>query len=283
LKPPAKRDAAAFLVAEHGLSRKKACAAVGLSRAAFYRPAPDSTRDDAVVAVLNKQVGLHPRWGFWKLFNRMQTLGYPWNHKRVWRVYKAMKLNLPRRTKKRLPVRERQPLNAPAAVNAVWSMDFMSDVLYNGRRFRTSNVLDDGVREALGIVVDTSIPSGRVVRTLEQIKAWRGLPKAIRVDNSPEFLSQVFVDWCDENQVEIRYIQPGKPNQNAYVERFNRTYRSEVLDAYLFDNLDQVRQMTAEWLRTYNEERPHDALGDKTPAAYREAIEAGVSTFEVST
>jgi putative transposase len=279
LKPSAKRDAASFLVAEHGLSKKRACAAVGLSRAAFYRPSPDSTRDEAVVAVLNKQVGLHPRWGFWKLFKRMRALGHTWNHKRVWRVYKALKLNLPRRTKRRLPDRERQPLDTPAAVNAIWAMDFMSDVLYNGRRFRTFNVLDEGVREALDIVIDTSIPSGRVVRTLEQIKAWRGTPKAIRVDNGPEFLSQVLVDW----QVELRYIQPGKPNQNAYIERFNRTYRSEVLDAYLFDNLDQVRRVTAEWLRTYNEERPHDSLGDETPASYREAIEAGMSTFELST
>ena len=110
MRPPAKRDAAAFLVAEHGLSKKRACAAVGLSRAAFYRPLPDSSRDDAVVAALNELVEKHPRWGFWKLFKRLRRLGHPWNHKRVWRVYKALKLNLPRRTKRRLPTRERQPL-----------------------------------------------------------------------------------------------------------------------------------------------------------------------------
>ena len=159
----------------------------------------------------------------------------------------------------------------------------MSDALYYGRRFRTLNVLDDGVREALDIVIDTSIPSGRVARALDEISQWRGFPDAIRCDNGPEFLGQAFVDWCKEHKVEIRYIQPGKPNQNAYIERFNRTYRSEVLNAYLFETLGEVRRMTRRWLTQYNEERPHDALGNETPTDSREALEATLSTFEVST
>jgi putative transposase len=123
-----------------------------------------------------------------------------------------------------------------AAPNQIWSVDFMSDALYCGRRFRTFNVLDEGVREALAIEIDTSLPSRRVVRALERIKEERGVPQAIRLDNGPELIAQELADWCDRNNVELRHIQPGKPDQNAYIERFNRTYRDEVLDSYLFDD-----------------------------------------------
>jgi putative transposase len=270
-------------VAEHGLSKKRAAAAVKISRAALYRVPKGRPEDTGVVEALNQIVGEHPRWGFWKCFNRLRLLGHGWNHKRVRRVYREMRLNLPRRTKRRIPKRERQTLEVPSRVNAVWSLDFMSDALYRGRRFRTLNVLDEGVREALEIVVDTSLPSARVARTLEQIRQWRGKPAAIRCDNGPELVGQAFVDWCEENKVEIRYIQPGKPNQNAYIERFNRTYRSEVLNAYLFESLGDVRRITEHWLRTYNEERPHDALGSIPPAAFRGKVEAENSTLGVST
>ena len=156
-------------MAEHDLSVRRACAAVKLSRAAYYRGAePDRSADAPVIQALNELVGKHPKWGFWKCHTRLRLDGKPWNHKRVLRIYREMRLNLPRRTKKRVPVRERQTLEVPEAVNAVWSLDFMSDALYHGRRFRTLNILDEGVREALDIVIDTSIPSGRVVRTLER-------------------------------------------------------------------------------------------------------------------
>ena len=170
------------------------------------------------------------------------------------------------------------------APNAVWALDFMSDALYRGQRFRTLNVLDEGVREAVEIVIDTSIPGGRVTRTLAQLSRWRPLPRAIRCDNGPEIISQTFADWCASNDIEIWYIQPGKPNQNPFIERFNRTYRQEVLDAHLFESLDQVREVTEQWLHTYNEIRPHDALGRIPPAAYRRQLEAReISTSERST
>ena len=170
-----------------------------------------------------------------------------------------------------------------AVPNAEWSMDFMSDVLYGGRRFRTLNILDEGVREVLDIVIDTSIPGGRVVRTLDRLVEWRGKPTAIRVDNGPEYLSVIFADWCRERGIVLRYIQPGKPNQNAYIERFNRTYRHEVLDAYVFESLRQVRRITRAWIDEYNEERPHDSLGKIPPAMFRRQIEnAGNSTLELS-
>lgn len=159
----------------------------------------------------------------------------------------------------------------------------MSDALFSGRQFRTFNILDEGVREALDIVIDTSIQSGRVVRALEMVASWRGYPAAIRCDNGPELLAQVFVDWCKEHGIEPRYIQPGKPNQNAFVERFNRTYRTEVLNAYLFEGLEEVRRITENWIKEYNEDRSHDALDHVPPSEYRRQIEAKVSTLEWST
>lgn len=270
-------------MAETDLTVSRSCEAVGLSRSAWYRPPADKLeRDKDVIEALQAVVEKHRRWGFWKCFNRLRLDGKAWNHKRVYRVYKDLELNHKRRTKKRLPNRKRVPLDVPALPNAVWALDFMHDTLYNGRRFRTLNVLDEGVREALGIEIGTSLPAERMVRMLDHLKEWRGLPAAIRCDNGPELISSKFVDWCEKNNVEIWYIQPGKPNQNAYIERFNRTYRSEVLSAHLFEDLDQVREVTWEWMLGYNEERPHDSLGDLPPAVYRAMIEAGNSTFELS-
>jgi len=270
-------------VAEGDLSVRRACCLVGLSRSAYYTEPQDRlSRDRAVIDALQAIAEKHRRWGFWKCFRRLRLNGQSWNHKRVHRVYKDLGLNHKRRTKKRLPRRVRVPLDVPARPNAVWSMDFVHDALYVGRRFRTFNVIDEGVREALWIEVDTSLTGARVVRVLEQLKQWYGLPEAIRCDNGPEFLSAQFVAWCEDNAVEMKYIQPGKPNQNAYVERFNRTYREEVLSAYLFEDLDQVREITWEWMREYNEERPHDALGMIPPAVYRAKLEARNSTFKRS-
>ena len=145
------------------------------------------------------------------------------------------------------------------------------------------NILDEGVREALDIVVDTSITAHRVVRTLEQIKAERGLPSVIRVDNGSEMTSQVFTDWCEAHNIRIAYIQPGKPNQNAYIERFNRSFRDEVLDPHLFSNLNQVREVSWAWRLTYNEERPHKSLGNIPPAEFKRRLNAENSSLELCT
>jgi putative transposase len=270
-------------VAKHNLSKTKACVAVRMSRSSWYRPVSAlEGRDHEVTEALNALVEKYPRWGFWKCYDRLRLLGRPWNHKRVYRVYKAMNLNLPRRKKRRLPKRVQQPMVVEARANAEWSLDFMSDTLYHGRRFRTLNILDEGVREVLDIVIDTSIPGGRVVRTLDRLIEWRGKPDAIRVDNGPEYISQVFADWCAEHGIKLNYIQPGKPNQNAYIERFNRTYRHEVLNAYVFESLRQVREITRAWITEYNEERPHDSLGKIPPAMFRRQVEkARNSTSEL--
>jgi putative transposase len=241
LRPPERRAAAAFLVAEQGVPVGRACRALDMCRSSFYKPPRNRLeRDAAVIQTLEKMVEAHKQWGFWKYFDRMRLDGCPWNHKRVLRVYRELRLNQPRRTKKRIPTRVPQPLGAPSLPNEIWSLDFMHDTLYVGRRFRTLNVMDEGVREALAIEVDTSLSAERVVRVMDQIKEWRGVPKAIRCDNGPEFTAEVFIDWCRSNDIEPRHIQPGKPNQNAFIERFNRSFRREVLNAHLFEDLDQV-------------------------------------------
>jgi len=250
---------------------KLACREAGLSRSSWYRPVPDPARkDQPVIDGLNEVVTRHGRWGFWKCFHWLRQRGETWNHKRVHRVYCSLKLNLPRRARKRLPSRVRQPLGAPARPDELWSMDFMHDTLWHGKRFRTLNVFDECVREALAIEVDTSLPAERVIRVLERLKANRGLPRQIRVDNGPEFISAKLVAWCEEQAVKLHHIQPGKPTQNAYIERFNRSFRHEVLQAHLFGSLSEVREEAWEWMVRYNEERPHAALGNLPPSRFRQ-------------
>lgn len=190
------------------------------------------------------------------------------NHKRVHRVFCERRLNLPLRTTRRVPQRLRQPLAAPATLNRVWALDFMHDTFYGGRRFRTLNVIDEVNRECLAIEIGTSIPSTRVVRVMEQQIDLHGRPSSVRLDNDPELTAETFVDWCQRHGIELRYIQPGKPDQNAYIERFNRSYREEVPSAYDFESREQVCLLIADWLRTYNEVRPHDSLGRVPPVTF---------------
>ncbi len=256
-------------MADHQLSVQRACRVVRLSRAAYYRPpAVASRRDAAVIAVLTDVVARHGRWGFWKCYGRLRLEGHRWNHKRVHRVYCALRLNIPRRTVRRVPRRLRQPLEAPAVLNQTWALDFVTDTLYDGRRIRALTIIDEGNREGLDIAVGISLPSRRVVRVLADLVTVHGSPAAVRVDNGPEFLAQPFVDWAAAHRVAIHYIQPGKPDQNAFIERFNRSYRTEVLNAHLFDSTADLQALTDAWLRTYNHERPHDSLGRKPPLTF---------------
>jgi len=208
--------------------------------------------------------------GFRKIFERIRAMGKTWNHKRVHRVYVMMKMNKRVNLRKRLPARVKNPLTVPDQPNVTWSIDFVSDTLQSHRKFRVLNIIDDFNREAMGQMVATSIPGERLVRMLEEVIWEKGKPNNIRCDNGPEFISKVFHEWCEANSINIIHIQPGEPTQNSYIERFNGSYRRGVLDAYIFRTLDEVRQITEDWMNDYNNERPHESLGNVPPARYRQ-------------
>jgi putative transposase len=248
------------------VSIRVACEAFGLSQSA-YRHTPKLRSDnDRIAQWLIKLTDNQRNWGFGLCFLFLRNVkGFVWNHKRVYRIYRELELNLRIKPKKRMVREKPQALSVPEQINQVWSMDFMHDQLQDGRTFRLFNVIDDFNREGLGIDVDFSLPSERVIRSLEQIMAWRGRPVAIRCDNGPEYISSAITHWAHVQGIRIDHIQPGKPQQNAYVERFNRTVRYDWLAQYLFDSLAEVQDYATRWLWTYNHERPNMALGGITP------------------
>jgi len=269
VKPADKREAVDSLIQEQQCSTSKACKIVQLPRSSYqYKKKP---KDDSIIQeALTHMVDRRPAIGFWQSFHRFRNRGEKWNHKRVRRIYREMKLNVRRKAKRRLPDRVKQPLVIPTAQNQTWSIDFMSDALVDGRKFRLFNVLDDYNRESLAIEVDTSLPSLRVQRVLSKLISERNKPSIIRVDNGPEFISNTLKQWSSENNITLQFIQPGKPMQNAYIERKNGSIRRELLNAYLFYSLAEVRIMTEEWRYDYNHERPHKSLGYMSPTKYAE-------------
>lgn len=266
--------------ASSALAVVQGCGAVGISRSVFYYR-PQRPVDTELEAALRGLAERHPRWGLWKMVGRLRDEGHAWNHKRVYRVYKALGLHFRRKGKRRLPQRVKRSLHVPDGVNQSWSMDFMSDALWSGRRFRVLNIIDDYNREALHMEIDTSLSSWRVVRALEALIQKRDKPMTIRVDNGPEFIAEHLRTWCHNQGIELVYIQPGRPMQNAYVERFNGSFRRELLDSYIFESLEEVRQMTDAWMRSYNEERSHDSLNKLTPMQFLKKNTQN-STFKLS-
>lgn len=256
-----------YVFKEFKISIRQACWLLKLSTSVFYyQPVP--SQDGEIIEAIEGLLKQDSDWGFWKVFKTLRNQGKSWNHKRVYRIYLKLKLNIRKRAKKRLPARVKEPLVLPIGPNITWSMDFMQDSLSNGRKFRTFNVIDDFNREVLGIAAETSISGHRVVNELNNIINWRGKPEGIRIDNGPEFICKALEQWASSQGIRLIFIQPGKPTQNSYIERFNQNYRKGVLDKYLFDDLEQVRIISNEWIWRYNNIRPHDSLMDLTPRQF---------------
>ena len=253
-------------VQHYNVSIRFACESLGISASCYHYQAKLSGENAQVADWLLRLTDTHKRWGFGLCFLYLRNVkGFRWNHKRVYRIYRELELNLRIKPKRRIKRDKPDALSVPVTVNQVWSMDFMSDSLADGRSLRTFNVIDDYNREGLAIDVDLSMPSARVIRSLEQVIEWRGKPAAIRCDNGPEYISNELITWANQHQITILYIQPGKPTQNAYVERFNRTARHEWLDLHMFESVEQAHDLATNWLWLYNNERPNMAIGCVPP------------------
>lgn len=259
------------MMTHYCVSQRQACITVRIARTTIQY-CQKTKADDLIVEQLQRLTEKHPAIGFWKCYHRLRRQGFKWNHKRVYRVYSQLRLNIRRRSKKRLPARVKQALFTPETINQVWSVDFMSDSLWDGRKFPLLNIVDDYNREVLSVETDISLPASRLIRVLEQLKEHRGLPLMIRVDNGPEFISHRLDAWCKENKTQLVFIQPGRPQQNAYVERCNGTIRKELLNAYVFKTLAEVREKAEEWMFDYNHHRPHQALNNRAPVDLLEQI-----------
>lgn len=253
---------------DYKLSLNKSCQIMSLSKIAYYYRSKKRVDDDDIQCYLFNLSHRHPRWGFDKMMLKIKMDHKPWNHKRVYRIYCHCGLNIRIKPKKHIPKGQAQALVQPICANVCWSMDFMSDVFISTQTFRTFNVIDDYNRECLLIELSHSLPASTIIQLLDRIATIRGYPNMVRVDNGPEFISKTFKKWAELHQVVIHYIQPGKPAQNAYIKRFNRTYREDILDMNLFQDLNEVRCLTQHWIHHYNHERPHQALMGLPPILF---------------
>jgi len=266
VKPSQRKEMALAAVLNKAVSIRLACQAFGVSQTC-YRYQAKLCSDNALIADWLVRLTHNQRnWGFGLCYLYLRNVkGFKWNHKRVYRIYRELELNLRIKPKKRLVREKPEPLSVPTSINQCWSMDFMHDQLADSRNYRLFNVIDDFNREGLAIEVDFSLPASRVVRALDQIIEWRGQPKRIRCDNGPEYISSVLATWAINKGIELMFIQPGNPQQNAYVERYNRTVRYDWLNHYLFDSIEDVQNRATQWLWIYNNERPNMALNGITP------------------
>lgn len=268
-----RRELVNFAKTKFSVSQRAACRLFGIAPRVYQYQS--KKRSDAAIEDKLKSLAMqYPQYGYKMLHSLLVNQSIAINHKKVHRLYKQMGLAKRRKTRKRLVVTA-NPLSLPQKPNHCWSIDFMSDVLQSGRRFRTFNVIDDFNRQALTIEIDSSLTSNRVIRALENIAQSRGYPAVIRCDNGPEFRASTFQEWAKQRNIIIQYIQPGKPTQNAFIERFNGTYRREILNAYLFNSFSEVKAITQQWLDHYNNVRPHSALGNIPPLQFNKNLQSG--------
>lgn len=266
VKAPARRELVRHLTG-HGLSERHALRVVGMSASAYrYQPASDRNKAlrEQIVALAHR----HRRYGAGMIYLKLRQSGQPVNHKRVERLYAEAGLQVRRRRRKKVPVADRQPLGRPLAANHVWSMDFVFDRTAEGRVIKCLTVVDDATHEAVAVVPERAIGGHALTRILDRVAGKRGLPQAIRTDNGKEFCGKAMLTWAHACGVRLFLIEPGKPNQNAYIESFNGRLRDECLNEHWFVSLAHAKAVIESWRREYNEERPKKSLGGLTPSAY---------------
>ena len=252
----------------HSIRRK--CKVLGIRRQSYYRRKaghrPEAA-DKQITALLHETVGIYLAWGFWMIFYYLRRQGHKWNHKKVYRIWKAEGLNLRKPPKRSKLKRVFQDLIAPQQINQGWAMDFLSDwvVGLDKQTVRLINLIDECSRKALWTEAYSSISAKTLIGILDQLLLWRGKPQYIRCDNGPEFISKDLAKWAEKNQVELRFIQPGKPTQNGLIERLNGTLRRECLNLEWFESLEYLNEQLQKWSLIYNNLRPHSSIGYKTP------------------
>lgn len=266
VRPSSRCRMAKEAVSGKKLNIRQACDAFGISQTCYRYEKKLVSENEMISNLLIEITSKNRNWGFGLSFLYIRNvMGLAWNHKRVYRIYCELELNMRIKPKKRIVREKPDRLSVPDSVNCMWSMDFMHDQLQNGRSFRLLNVIDDYNREGLAMEVDFSLPSDRVIRVLEQIIEWRGKPKAIRSDNGPEYISSSIKKWAEKHDIKLSYIQPGNPQQNAFVERYNRTVRYDWLGQNLFESIEEAQYYATKWLWSYNNERPNMGIGGITP------------------
>lgn len=279
MSAPDKRELVRFLVPK-GLSERRSLAIVGMSASALrypLRPDRNAALRERIVALAQR----HRRYGAGMIYLKLRQAGEVVNHKRVDRLYAEEKLQLRRRRRKKVPVSERQPLIRPTAANEVWSMDFVFDRVASGRALKCLAIIDDATHEAPAVIAEHTIGGDHLVRLLEGICGARGYPKIIRTDNGKEFTGKAMLTWAHERKIALRLIEPGKPNQNAYIESFNGRLRDECLNEHWFVSLAHARCVIEAWRREYNEERPKKVLGGLTPVQYARQLAAKPRTVTI--
>ncbi len=260
-----------------GLSERRALTVVRMSASALrYQPAPD--RNVALRGQIIALAHRHRRYGVGMIYLKLRQAGELANYKRVERIYVAERLQIRRRRRKKVPVADRQPLLKPAAPNDVWSADFVFDRTAEGRVLKCLTIVDDATTEAVAIVTARALGGLPVTRALDRLAIARGLPRVLRTDNALEFCGRAMLTWAHERRVTLRLIEPGKPNQNAYIESFNGRFRDECLNEHWFTSLAHAQAIIEAWRQEYNEERPKKGLGGLTPAAYAKRLMKETST-----
>jgi len=265
--PVARREAVAHLRDTYEVSQRRACGAVGADRSSIrYRGRRPG--DEAIRARLRELAAQRRRFGYRRLHILLSREGVHMNHKKLRRLYREERLQVRRRGGRKRALGTRAPIALPDGANQRWSLDFVSDALSDGRRFRILAVVDDFTRECLCLAADTSLSGVRVARELDAVIAVRGRPASVVSDNGTELTSMAILRWCQETRIEWHYIAPGKPQQNAFAESFIGRLRDECLNETLFGSLAHAREALATWKDDYNTIRPHSAIGNQTPAIY---------------